>query len=164
MRSLGAWGTQIHAPFILHMSLRHYNHAASLWLPLPSQVCHAWGGKEPQSSMVSKMWELQALCSLSVHVNVVFGHPQSGMSFTAAALGVHQLPCQSVGDTSQGRGRGFIQLRAVAEPWVRYRASFCPTLGPCWHPLPFLTENDIQSRFSWHVCGSFSTSIIEKLW
>lgn len=49
---------------------------------------------------------------------------------TPAVLGVHQLPCQSVGDISQGRERGFIQVRAVAEPWVRYRASFCPTLGP----------------------------------
>lgn len=137
VRSLGAWGTQIHAPFFLHMSLRHCYPAGSLWLPLPSQVSHAWGGKEPHSSMVSIVWELQALCSLSVHVNVVFGHSQSGMSFTAAVLGVHRLPCQSVGDISQGRGRGFIQLRAVAEPRVGYRASFCPTLGPCWHPLPF---------------------------
>lgn len=58
---------------------------------------------------MSILWELQALGSLSVHINVIFGHPQSGLSFTCstpAVLGVQPVALPVSGGQIAGQREG----------------------------------------------------------
>lgn len=50
------------------------------------------------------MWKLQALSSLSIHLNILFGHSLSGMSFSTAlqlSYVLNQLPSESLGGISE---------------------------------------------------------------
>lgn len=105
------------------------------------------------------MWKLQALGSLSVLLNAVFGCPLRGMSFSCsppAVLRAEPVACQSVGGRSQSGVGAFTELRAVvgSEP-----------SGASPAPLWGLSEGGREQEQAFcQVHGSFSTSIVGKQW
>lgn len=83
-----------------HKSLLLLTHPLGIAVGLPPSGCpfhHVSLMGEVEDSRLSqpyaeRMWKLQALGSLSVLLNVVFGHPQRGTSFSCSSPAVL---CQS---------------------------------------------------------------------
>ena len=113
------------------------------------------------------MWKLQALGSLPVLLNVVFGHLCVACPSLAAlqlSCMPNQLPC---GRHIPERGGGFHQAQGCGWALGRVRAQQSiplPRSGALLAPTAFLKVGASKSRLSWQVHGSFRTSIIDKQW
>lgn len=164
VRSLGAWGTQIHTlAFFWHTSLRHC-YPASLPVVAPSitglscvrwkrvtQQCGEHTVEAPGIGFTVCSCECCVWTSSEWHVLHLQHSSCPGCPASCLASQWETDPRAERGDSSS---LGLGQAQSI----------LLPHSGALLAPTAFLRGNAIRSRLSWQVCGSFSISITEKHW